>query len=209
MRDEMKRTMFELFGVGSEDDKVLAAGGKKPVAKPEPVKPAPVQAPVQPVVKAKAASYLAAGTSLEGTLRSDGDVEIAGAFKGEIITTGTVTLRSVIQSNITAGSLNLIGCTLTGDVKVTGTVTVSEDSQVTGNINAKELLCAGKVNGDLEITGGTTLEEKAQISGGPGDGHAGGGQGRGHPRRRGDQGVLRHGQAGAQAGAQGQLTAIM
>ena len=26
MRDEMKRTMFELFGVGSEDDKVLAAG---------------------------------------------------------------------------------------------------------------------------------------------------------------------------------------
>ena len=27
MRDEMKRTMFELFGVGSEDDKVLAAGG--------------------------------------------------------------------------------------------------------------------------------------------------------------------------------------
>ena len=154
MRDEMKRTMFELFGVGSEDDKVLAAGGKKPVAKPEPVKTAPVQAPVQPVVKAKAASYLAAGTSLEGTLRSDGDVEIAGAFKGEVITTGTVTLRSVIQSNITAGSLNLIGCTLTGDVKVTG------------NINAKELLCAGKVNGDLEITGGTTLEEKAQISGG-------------------------------------------
>ena len=160
MRDEMKRTMFELFGVGSEDDKVLAAGGKKPAAKPEPVKTAPVQAPVQPVVKAKAASYLAAGTSLEGTLRSDGDVEIAGAFKGEVITSGTVTLRSVIQSNITAGSLNLIGCTLTGDVKVTGTVTVSEDSQVTGNINAKELLCAGT------ITGGTTLEEKAQISGG-------------------------------------------
>ena len=165
MRDEMKRTMFELFGVGSEDDKVLAAGGKKPVAKPEPVKTAPVQAPVQPVVKAKAASYLAAGTSLEGTLRSDGDVEIAGAFKGEVITTGTVTLRSVIQSNITAGSLNLIGCTLTGDVKVTGTVTVSEDSQVTGNINAKELLCAGKVNGDLEITGGLVTGTLAVVKG--------------------------------------------
>lgn len=45
MRDEMKRTMFELFGVGSEDDKVLAAGGKKPAVKPEPVKTAPVQAP--------------------------------------------------------------------------------------------------------------------------------------------------------------------
>lgn len=30
MRDEMKRTMFELFGVGSEDDKVLAPAGKSP-----------------------------------------------------------------------------------------------------------------------------------------------------------------------------------
>ena len=44
MRDEMKRTMFELFGVGGEDDKVLAAGGKKQPGKSEPVKPAPVAA---------------------------------------------------------------------------------------------------------------------------------------------------------------------
>lgn len=170
MRDEMKRTMFELFGVGGEDDKVLAAGGKKQPGKSEPMKPAPVAAKpaVQPVAAKPqpAASYLASGTALEGTLHSDGDIEIAGSFKGEIITSGTVTLRSVIQSNITAGSLKLMGCTLTGDVKVTGTVTVSEDSQVTGNISAKELLCAGKINGDLEVSGSTTLEEKAQISGG-------------------------------------------
>ena len=167
MRDEMKRTMFELFGVGGEDDRVLAAGGKKqPAAKSEPVHTAPAQTPVQPVVKEKPASYLAAGTSLEGTLRSDGDVEIAGAFKGEVITTGTVTLRTAVQSKITAGNLKLVGCTLDGDVKVTGTVTISEDSQVTGNISAKELLCAGKVNGDLEIGGNTTLEQTAQISGG-------------------------------------------
>ncbi len=172
MRDEMKRTMFELFGVGSEDNKVLAAGGRKPdkdgsvkdgPVKDEPVKPAPAAA--RPVVQ-PAASYFAAGTSLEGTLRSDGDIEIAGTFRGDVITAGTVTLRSSTQSNITAGSLKLIGCVLTGDIKVTGTVTVSEDSQVTGNISAKDLLCAGKIDGDLEISGGTTLEEKAQISGG-------------------------------------------
>ena len=170
MRDEMKRTMFELFGVGGEDDKILAAGGKKqPAVKAEPIKAAPVQPVAAKPVAVKpqpAASYLAAGAALEGTLRSDGDIEIAGSFKGEIVTNGTVTLRSAIQSNITAGSLNLIGCLLTGDVKVTGTVTVSEDSQITGNITAKELLCAGKVNGDIEVSGNTTLEEKAQISGG-------------------------------------------
>ena len=165
MRDEMKRTMFELFGVGSEDDKVLAAGGKKPVAKPEPVKPAPVQAPVQPVVKAKAASYLAAGTSLEGTLRSDGDVEIAGSFKGDITTSGTVMLRSNIQSNITADSLNLAQCSLTGDVVAEGTVCVSEGSRIQGSVTSNELLCAGEITCDLMVSGNTALEKKAQING--------------------------------------------
>ena len=161
----IKQTAYELFGIGAgpEDTK---AGKRAAQPAPQPAKPvqsapAAAPAPVKP-----AASYLASGTALEGTLHSDGDIEIAGSFKGEIITSGTVTLRSVIQSNITAGSLKLMGCTLTGDVKVTGTVTVSEDSQVTGNISAKELLCAGKINGDLEVSGSTTLEEKAQISGG-------------------------------------------
>lgn len=39
MRDEMKRTMFELFGVGGEDDKVLAAGGVEIKAFSAPAKP--------------------------------------------------------------------------------------------------------------------------------------------------------------------------
>ncbi len=48
---------------------------------------------------------------------------------------------------------------------------------MTGNINAKELCCAGKVNGDLEITrrhhpGGEGADQRR-----PGDGHSGGGQG--------------------------------
>ena len=111
MRDEMKRTMFELFGVGSEDDKVLAAGGKKPVAKPEPVKTTPVQAPVQPVVKAKAASYLAAGTSLEGTLRSDGDLEITGGT--------TLEEKAQISGGLVTGTLAVVkGAVIRGGVEI-------------------------------------------------------------------------------------------
>ena len=36
------------------------------------------------------ATYLAPGTVMEGTLRSKGDVEIAGTFKGDIISEGDV-----------------------------------------------------------------------------------------------------------------------
>ena len=127
----IKQTAYELFGVGAAPEHTAPAKG----GRNEPVKPAVSAAPVvQPSAPAKpAASYLAPGTALEGQLRSEGDLEIAGSFRGSITTNGTVT--------------------------------VSEDSRITGNVAARELQCAGEINGDLSITGNTTLEEKARING--------------------------------------------
>ena len=159
----IKQTAYELFGVGAAPEHTAPAKG----GKAEPVKPAVSAAPAaQPAAPAKpAASFLAPGTALEGQLRSEGDLEIAGSFRGSITTNGTVMLRSNIKSTVNAANLNLSGCALEGDVTVTGTVTVSEDSRITGNVTARELQCAGEINGDLSITGNTTLEEKARING--------------------------------------------
>lgn len=74
-------------------------------------------------------------------------------------------LRANIRSTVNAGNLNLSGCTLDGDVTVTGTATVSEDSRINGNVTARELQCAGEITGDLNVSGNTTLEEKARING--------------------------------------------
>ena len=112
-----------------------------------------------------AASYLAAGTSFEGTLRCEGDVEIAGSFKGDVTATGTIRLCSDIQSSISAESLTLSDCTLTGDVVTRGAVSISGGSCINGNVTASELQCAGRITGDLKITGNTSLASTAQIHG--------------------------------------------
>ena len=78
---------------------------------------------------------------------------------------GSVLLRSNLQSNITAGSVKLTGCTLIGDITANGPVTVSEDSKVTGNITAQSLLCAGEINGDIRISGNTQMDANARVSG--------------------------------------------
>ena len=72
-------------------------------------------------------------------------------------------LRSNLQSNITAGSVKLTGCTLIGDITANGPVTVSEDSKVTGNITAQSLLCAGEINGDIRISGNTQMDANARV----------------------------------------------
>lgn len=158
----MKQAMHEMFGVGK--------GAEVETAAPEStaaVKPATVVAQVTPKKAPEpVASLLAEGTSFEGTLSAKGDVEIAGEFKGTLTTEGSVRLRSSIQSSITAKSVELVGCVLTGDITASGTVAVSENSKVIGNVTARELLCAGEIEGDLKVSNNVRLDAKSRVSGG-------------------------------------------
>ena len=179
-KNNMKQAMYEMFGVGSDVSTKPAQPAKekpglktavqpikeesKPHAIEQPAKKAADKIPPAPVEK-PAASFLAPGTVFEGTLRSAGDVEIAGSFKGDISTEGTVVLRSNIHGNITACSLNLNGCKLEGDVTIKGFVSISQDSAICGNVTADSLNCAGQITGDLKIKENTLLESTAKITG--------------------------------------------
>lgn len=138
----------------------------------EPTSTPPVAAPAaEPVavrttpVRRENCTYFAEGTSMEGTLRSDSDVEIVGDFKGEIASDGKVTIHSNTQSSIAAAELVLVDCVLNGDAMVGGDVTINERSSVTGNIRATNIICSGVIKGNLNVTGNITLTENAQIIG--------------------------------------------
>lgn len=175
-KSNMKQAMFEMFGIGSDvSSKPKEEPRQKATAQPvkeEPkssdtaqsLKKAAGKAAPMPAAK-PAASFLAPGTVLEGTLRSAGDIEIAGSFKGDIATEGTVILRSNIRGNVAAFSLDLNGCKLEGDVIIQGLVFISQDSVICGNVTADELKCAGQITGDLKITENTLLEGTAKITG--------------------------------------------
>lgn len=138
-----------------------------PFVAPEPA-PAPAPEPMvarsAPVKRANC-TYFAEGTSMEGTLRSDSDVEIVGDFKGEIASDGKVTIHSNTQSSIAAAELVLIDCTLTGDAMVGGDVSINERSSITGNVRAANIVCSGVIKGNLNVTGNITLTENAQVIG--------------------------------------------
>lgn len=175
----MKQAMFELFGIGAgteaEAVPAMAAVGTTaadthfvhtpqaaftdaaPVADDMPVSSAPV--------RATAMSYIAVGSVFEGTLRCDGDVEIAGEFKGDMDAKGAVTLFASMEGNITADSLTLTGCTLTGNATLSDTLTIAENASICGNISAKDIHCAGEINGDLDLSGHTVLARTAKVRG--------------------------------------------
>lgn len=176
--NNMKRAVFEMFGLGvAEPAEVLIIEEKKNATEAmvartaNEVSAVPPESPelsvpvASPVVSLRPVSYLAADAIWEGNLRSDGDVEVAGIFHGEIDAKGSVILHSTVEGNVRAGSLQLSGCCLTGDTTATELVVVSIDSSVTGCITAHDLRCAGVITGDIHVSGHISLENTARISG--------------------------------------------
>lgn len=176
--NNMKRAMFEMFGLGSaEPAEILIVEEKKNateamVARPADTAPAvntesaaPAVPAAAPVVSLRPVSYLAADTLWEGNLRSEGDVEVAGVFHGDINAKGSVILHNTVEGNIQATSLQLNGCCLSGDINTAELAVVSADSRITGCVAAHDLRCAGSVTGDVNVSGHITLDSTARICG--------------------------------------------
>lgn len=170
-KDNFNKAVFDMFGVGSSHAAPEAAPQKAVVdeqglstnVQTNEVA-TPTAAPAAPYTLVPS-TFLAPGTALEGKLKSKGDVELAGSFNGEIEADGNATLRADATCNIVATSLNVVSCHLTGDCVVSGTVTVSENSEVSGNITADELHCSGTITGDITVKNGLALEHTARVYG--------------------------------------------
>ncbi|MBQ8611061.1 MAG: polymer-forming cytoskeletal protein [Oscillospiraceae bacterium] len=183
-KENLSQAMYEMFGVGKEPAAEKAAPKAAPASKaPEleadlleeirkevaaevkaEVKAAPAPAPA-PVEENVPVTYLASGVTLEGKLTAKGDVEIAGQFKGEIVTEGKVIVRSLVQSNISAGSLNVMGGGVVGDVNIKESVLLSSGTCLKGNVFAGDLVCSGAVKGDVEVKGNLALDINASVEG--------------------------------------------
>ena len=164
-KDNFNEAVYSMFGVGkapveAEKEEVAAA-----VEAPEVKEEIAVEAPAEVKEEVMPLTVIAEGTAMEGKLVAKGDVEIEGDFKGDVEATGKVTICNDYYGNVTAAALCIRNCTITGDVKISGGMTLSEQSMVIGNVSANEFVCCGRVKGDLDIQCNLTLKEKAQIEG--------------------------------------------
>jgi cytoskeletal protein CcmA (bactofilin family) len=118
-------------------------------------------APVAPVVPRRESmprdrheSVLGSGVSIEGKMEGDGDVRIAGKFKGDIHIKGNLNIQkgAHLTAKINADAVTVEG-ELEGTVVASGQVTLSESAQVVGDLKAKTLtVSAGsRMRGNVEF----------------------------------------------------------
>jgi len=110
-------------------------------------------------------TILAESTVFEGSITSIDDVEIGGELKGDLTTEGNVILLSEIQGNVKAANLDLLSNSLIGNVEVTDKITLTANSQIKGNITAKNLVCSGKIVGNMIIDENAHFDNLSHIEG--------------------------------------------
>ena len=133
-----------------------AAVQSEPVEKVEPA-PAPMP-PVAPrresVPRDRYESVLGSGVSIEGKMEGDGDVRIAGKFKGDIHIRGNLNIQkgAHLTAKINADAVTIEG-EIDGTVVASGQVTLSESAQVVGDLKAKTLIVSAgsRMRGNVEF----------------------------------------------------------
>lgn len=102
------------------------------------------------VERKNAESVISAGLTIEGTITGNGDVRIAGQFKGDVNVQGSLTIEA--------------GAKLVGGVRASNVII---DGELEGNIDAAtrvELRSTGVLNGNLN-TGSLTVAAGSRMRG--------------------------------------------
>ena len=148
-----------------------AAVQSEPSAK---VEPAPT--PVTPVAPRREVpprdrheSVLGSGVNIEGKMEGDGNVRIAGKFKGDIEIKGNLNIQkgAHLTAKVNAEAITIEG-EIDGTVVANGQVTLAESGQLIGDLKAKTLTVAAgsRMRGNVEF--GWSDGEAAKFANGRG-----------------------------------------
>ena len=123
-----------------------------PMPAPTPVNPAPPRRESTQMDRQE--SVLGSGVTIEGKLEGNGDVRIAGKFKGEIHIKGNLNIQkgAHVTAKINAEAITIEG-ELEGTVVASGQVTLAESGQIIGDLKAKTLAVAAgsRMRGNVEF----------------------------------------------------------
>ena len=105
------------------------------------------------------------GTTVNGGIITDGSVEIMGTVNGDVECLGKLTVSGTVRGNCTAAEVYLSAERLLGSIVSEGSVVISRDTVVIGNMTAASAVIAGAVKGDIDVTGAVMIDCTAVVKG--------------------------------------------
>lgn len=193
IRDNFKKAMSEMFGVGAEDTtptqptKEPAKEVAQPAMEPEvaPVaapqrpdfaaktvvpEPAPVPAPQVPFAPPQVSptveeTYISKDTVITGDIKSGSNLRIRGQVAGNIVCDSDVKLYGKLDGNLTGKNALVEGGQIVGNVDVRGDLRVQSAARIQGDLQCANLDLDSEVNGNLRTQHKSVFHANATVVG--------------------------------------------
>lgn len=137
---------------------------EKPVLQAE-----PMSEPDLPVIEGEAnpdkVTVISKGTVINGSIISDGSLEVLGTVNGDINCLGKLTISGAVKGKSNASEVYVNSHKIDGGIVSKGSVKVSAGTIVIGDISASSCVVAGAVKGDLDVNGPVIIDSTAVVKG--------------------------------------------
>ena len=105
------------------------------------------------------------GTTINGSITSDGSLEVMGTIAGDIECLGKLTIVGNVNGNSTASEFYDNTSRLDGSIISKGSVKIGVGTVVVGDITASSSVIAGAVKGQIDVNGPVIVDSTAVIKG--------------------------------------------
>jgi cytoskeletal protein CcmA (bactofilin family) len=161
MDDNVDLELLEALNADEENVKEEVAV-KKENAEEE--KTAPKQRPVS-AVSDDEVTVIAKGTTISGSISSDGSLDIMGNVTGDIECLGKLSITGKINGNTSAAEIYVNTERMEGSITSEGTVKIGLGTVVIGDVSGTSGAIAGAVKGEIDINGPIVIDSTAIIKG--------------------------------------------
>lgn len=110
-------------------------------------------------------TVISKGTTINGSISSDGSLDILGNVTGDIECLGKLSITGKIVGNSTAGEVYVNTERMEGSIASEGSVKVGLGTVIIGDIVATSGVIAGAVKGEIDINGPIVIDSTAIIKG--------------------------------------------
>ena len=124
-----------------------------------------VESNTAPPAESGTNTVISKGTVINGSIVSDGSLEVFGTVNGDISCLGKLSISGVVKGKSSAAEVYLHTDKLDGGITSKGCVKIAPGTVVIGDITAAYCVVAGAVKGNLDVNGPVVVDSTAVIKG--------------------------------------------
>ena len=114
---------------------------------------------------AGSSTVISKGTVINGSIVSDGSLDVFGTVNGDISCLGKLSISGAVKGKSSAAEVYLHTNRLDGGITSKGCVKIAAGTVVIGDIAASSCVVAGAVKGNLDVNGPVVVDSTAVIKG--------------------------------------------